>query len=100
MTQRLVTYHTGQGLMNPEVMNTVVDALVEETDKEITPDEVTAETLLREDFELDSMQHVSLVMALEDNYGIEIDDEELVDIHTVGDLVTLIETKRKSSDTV
>lgn len=80
--------------MNLKVMNTVIDALVEETDKDITAGDVTADSLLRDDFELDSMQHVSLVMALEDNFGIEIDDEELVEISTVGDLVALIETKQ------
>lgn len=80
--------------MNLKVMNTVIDALVEETDKDITAGDVTADSLLRDDFELDSMQHVSLVMALEDNFGIEIDDEELAEISTVGDLVALIETKQ------
>lgn len=80
--------------MNLKVMNTVIDALVEETDKDITAGDVTADSLLQDDFELDSMQHVSLVMALEDNFGIEIDDEELAEISTVGDLVALIETKQ------
>lgn len=82
--------------MDQEVMKAVVDALVEETDKDMTANDVTADTLLVEDFELDSMQRVSLVMELEDNYGIEIEDEELVDINTVGDLVGLIESKRNA----
>lgn len=82
--------------MNQEVMKAVVEALVEETDKDITADDVTADTLLAEDFELDSMQRISLVMELEDNYGIDIEDEELADINTVGDLVALIETKQNS----
>lgn len=80
--------------MNLEVMNAVVEALVEESDTDITADAVTADTLLREDFELDSMQQVSLITALEDNYDIDIDDSEIADISTVGDLVALIETKR------
>ncbi len=80
--------------MNLEVMNTVVKALVEESDKDIQADDVTADTLLIDDFELDSMQRVSLFMELEDSYGIEIDDDELADIITVGDLVALIEAKQ------
>ncbi|NLJ30726.1 MAG: acyl carrier protein [Clostridiales bacterium] len=49
---------------------------------------ITPETKF-EDLGLDSLDMVDLIMALEDEFGVEIEAEE--DLKTVGDLVTRID---------
>ncbi len=44
-----------------------------------------------EDIDADSLDVVELVMALEEEFGIEIADEEVEKIKTVGDIVKYIE---------
>lgn len=55
--------------------------------------EVTTESHLAKDLGLDSLDVTELTLGLEERFGIEIPDEELEDIGTVGDAVTLIEKK-------
>lgn len=44
-----------------------------------------------DDLGADSLDVVEIIMALEEEYDIEIDDEEAVDINTVGDVVNYLE---------
>lgn len=44
-----------------------------------------------EDIDADSLDVVELVMALEEEFGLEIADEEVEKIKTVGDIVNFIE---------
>lgn len=41
----------------------------------------------------DSLAHISLVVALEDEFGIEFTTEELAEMETVGDLLRMLESK-------
>lgn len=54
-------------------------------------DEVTLTATLAEDLGADSLDAVELNMALEDTLGISIPDEELVQLKTVGDIVSYLE---------
>ena len=54
------------------------------------PDEIKLETRLEEDLEADSLDLVELAMALEEELSLEIPDEELEGIRTVGDAVDFI----------
>lgn len=54
------------------------------------PDEITLETRLEEDLEADSLDLVELAMALEEELSLEIPDEELEGIRTVGDAVDFV----------
>ncbi len=71
----------------------VIQKLLESSDLEIEASQVTPETSLRDDLELSSLQAVTLVMDLEDQFGIEVEDEELESLQTVGDILQLLETK-------
>jgi acyl carrier protein len=42
------------------------------------------------DLELDSLDQVELVMALEDKFGIELDDSEVASIRTVQEVIDAI----------
>ncbi len=50
-------------------------------------DSIGVETSFKDDLGADSLDLFELVMALEEEYGIEIPAEELTDIETVGDVV-------------
>ena len=54
-------------------------------------DQVTMEARLEEDLEADSLDSVELNMALEDELGTGIPDEELQNMKTVGDIVNYLE---------
>ena len=57
----------------------------------VSVDQVTAEASFIEDLGADSLDIVELVMALEEEYGMEISDEDAEKIRTVGDVVKYIE---------
>lgn len=56
-------------------------------------DEVTLEAALIDDLGADSLDAVELSMALEDEFGIKIEDEEFAKLVTVQDVVSFIDAK-------
>ena len=52
---------------------------------------VTADTDLQEDLGADSLDVVDLLMSIEDEFGVEVPDDEIENIKTVGSLVSYIE---------
>lgn len=59
----------------------------------IDENRIAPSALLKEDLEIDSLGRVELALALEDAFGLILQDEELEDIATVGDIVSLVEPK-------
>lgn len=72
--------------MFEKVRDIIVDTLSCDADK------VTMEATLADDLGADSLDAVELNMALEDNLGVAISDEELANMKTVGDIVNYLET--------
>ncbi|OMH40103.1 acyl carrier protein [Desulfurobacterium indicum] len=56
----------------------------------VDPEEVTPDASFVEDLGADSLDTVELVMALEEEFGIEIPDEDAEKIQTVGDAIEYI----------
>lgn len=56
--------------------------------------EITPDSKFKEDLEVDSLDLFELVMALEDEFGVEIPTEDLEKIATVGDIIEYIESKQ------
>lgn len=56
--------------------------------------DVVDETPLREGLGLDSLQVTEMLFEIEDRLGVKIADEEAMKLRTVGDLITVIETKK------
>ncbi len=52
---------------------------------------ITMETSLMKDLEADSLDAVEIMMALEDEYGITIPDEDAEKFKNIGDIVRFIE---------
>lgn len=59
--------------------------------------EVTLGASFIEDLKVDSMDLTELVMSLEDQFGIEVEDEDAQKMKTVGDVVNLILAKKSAS---
>ena len=54
---------------------------------------ITADTSFKDDLGADSLDLFELVMALEDEYNIEIPAEELTELNTVGDVIDYLRDK-------
>jgi len=61
----------------------------------IDESKIMPDARLTEDLEIDSLTKVELALAMEDSFGFYLPDEELENIVTVNDAVSLIETKMK-----
>ncbi len=61
----------------------------------VEPSKVTAEASFVEDLGADSLDTVELVMAFEEEFGIEIPDEDAEKMETVGDAVTYLARKEE-----
>ncbi len=71
----------------------VIQHLLDASDEDVQASNVTAETSLRNDLDLSSLQAVTLVMDLEDEFGVVIEDDEIEKLETVGDVLQIIEAK-------
>ncbi len=63
----------------------------------VREEEVKPESSFVNDLGADSLDTVELVMALEDEFGMEIPDEDAEKISTVGDAIKYIEEKLANS---
>ena len=77
--------------MSADIDGRLKRILVEELDLE--EDKLHPDANFEEDLDVDSLGVVELLMALEDEFGVEIPDEEAEEITTVGEAAELIRTK-------
>ena len=59
----------------------------------VNAEDVKPESRFKEDLNADSLDLFELVMALEEEYGLEIPAEELSDVETVGDIIEYLKNK-------
>ncbi|MEA4824820.1 MAG: acyl carrier protein [Clostridiaceae bacterium] len=57
----------------------------------IDEDKISASSDIFEDLGADSLDVVTLLMSLEDEFGLTIGDDQAQEFHTVGDVVSFIE---------
>ncbi len=76
-----------------EIESKMVDLLVEELG--IERDKIAMTSKFEEDLEVDSLGVVELLMALEDNFDVNIPDEEAENITTVSEAVDIVAAKVK-----
>lgn len=80
----------------PEVVELPIDERVRELICEqlsVSPDEVTPEATFVGDLSADSLDMVELMMALEEQFGIDISEDQAERIQTVSDAVAFIEQR-------
>ncbi len=74
--------------MERSVEKKVIDIIVEQL--KVSPEEVTPEASFIEDLGADSLDLVELIMAMEEEFGLEISDEDAEKIQTVQDAIHYI----------
>lgn len=72
------------------VFEKIRDIIVDQLDAEA--DDVTAEASIVDDLGADSLDVVDLISSVEDEFDVEIPDEKVEGIKTVGDIVAYIES--------
>ena len=76
-----------------EVMSKVVAILTPYTKNGDALAHVAATTHILDDLKVNSARLVDVILAFEDEFGIEIADDDVDDVNTVGDAVRLIASK-------
>ncbi len=74
------------------VFDKVKELIAEQLD--VKADDITEASSIQDDLGADSLDVVDLVMALEDEFEVEIPEDQVENIKTVGDIVKFIEDKQ------
>ena len=77
-----------------DIEQKVKDIIINELGVE--PEKVTREASFVEDLGADSLDTVELVMAFEEEFGMEIPDEEAEKLRTVGDAISYIQSNAQA----
>ncbi len=72
----------------------VKDIIVEQLG--VNPEQVTEKASFIEDLGADSLDIVELVMAFEEEFGVEVPDEDAEKLQNVGDVINYIKERAKS----
>ena len=75
--------------MDTQIFEKIRDLLAEQLD--IPADSITPESYIIDDLEADSLTVLDMVMTLEDEFDIEIPDEDVEKLRTVGSVVSYVE---------
>ena len=82
-----------QDMAEKSIEEKVKDIIVEQLG--VNPEQVTITASFIEDLGADSLDTVELVMAFEEEFSVEVPDEDAEKLQTVGDVVKYIEDKAK-----
>jgi acyl carrier protein len=74
-----------------EIESRLRDVLVSELG--LDADKINTAANFEQDLDVDSLGVVELLMAMEDEFGVKIPDDEAEHIHTVGEAIELVHTK-------
>jgi acyl carrier protein len=82
-------------MSDKSIEDRVKDIIVEQLG--VNADQVTPEAKFIEDLGADSLDTVELVMAFEEEFGIEVPDEEAEKLLSVGDVIQYVEKNAKDA---
>ena len=74
------------------VLDKIKEILAEQLS--VDPDKITMNSLLEEDLDADSLAAIDIVMSIEDEFQVEVPDEVIADMKSVGDIVNFIENNQ------
>lgn len=80
------------GVKSFMVFDRIAEILAEQLSFDV--DKITMETLFEEDLDADSLDLIDLVMSIEDEFQLEVPDEVIESVKTVGDIVNFIENNQ------
>lgn len=73
----------------------IKNKIIEMVKEELLTDEIDINADLTNDYQIDSIGLIEFVMSLEDEFNIEIADEELQELRSTKDVIDLVESKVK-----
>lgn len=76
-----------------EIFEKIRDIIADQLDV-ADKDSITESSVITDDLGADSLDVVDLVMAIEDEFSVEIPEDEVENIKTVGDIVKYVEDKQ------
>ena len=74
------------------IFDKIKDIIIEQL--QVEESDISMDTNLMKDLSADSLDAVEIIMAIEEEYGIEIPDEYAENFQTVGDLVEYVEENK------
>ncbi len=74
-----------------EMLEKIKEIVVEQLN--VNEDELSADTKFKDDLDADSLDLFEIVMAIEDEYDVEIPSEDLENILSLGDVVKYLKDK-------
>lgn len=75
------------------MFNKIKEIIVEQLNIDDS-DFINLDTNLQEDLNADSLDAVEIIMNIEEEFDIKVDDDELENIKTIGDIVKYIENNK------
>ncbi|OJD22008.1 acyl carrier protein [Blastomyces percursus] len=90
--QAIRSYSAPAGLTQSEIEGRIVD-LLKNFDKVSDPSKITSTSHFSNDLGLDSLDTVEVVMAIEEEFSIEIPDKEADAIHSIDQAVSYIQSQ-------
>ena len=88
---RATNFNQTNFMAEKSIEEKVKDIIVEQLG--VNPEQVTPQASFIEDLGADSLDIVELVMAFEEEFGVEVPDEDAEKLQTVGDVIKYIEEK-------
>ena len=74
------------------MLQDIIDVLAQYTD--VPAEEINENSDLIEDLELNSFDVITIVSDFEDQYGIQIPDDQIMEFHTVADIEAYLEKEK------
>ncbi len=93
---RLKAKNTYKEVLKMNVEEKVKNIIVEQLN--VDAESVTADANFIEDLGADSLDIVELVMTMEEEFDLEIPDEDAEKIKSVGDVISYVQTKSKATN--
>lgn len=84
-----------QQFSREEMIEKVNDFIV--NDFEVEASAIQPEANLKETLDLDSLDYVDLVVAIEQNFGLKVKPEDFQQLHSVSDFYSFIENRLQAS---
>ena len=78
-------------MQRQEIINKINSFL--ESDFEVEPSSITPGANLKETLDLDSLDYIDLVVAIEQHFGFKVKPEDFQTMHTVNDFYNYVETR-------
>jgi acyl carrier protein len=86
-----LTFNQTPAMSEKSIEEKVKDIIVEQLG--VNPEQVTPTASFIEDLGADSLDTVELVMAFEEEFGVEVPDEDAEKLQSVGDVIKYIEER-------